>query len=151
MLWRLVLRTSGDTTQEMNFASSKFWKVFYGTTGSQPRWKGCVNRVSGYLGFAVGAAYIERSFDQQAKNEVFSNLRKNRMRLTGLFAKMTEMIGHVKAAFGSLVEEADWMDGDTKRRALHKAKAMKEFIAYPEWIFNNTKLEELYHGVSSAS
>ena len=48
---------------------------------------------------------------------------------------MMEMIVHLKDAFYSLVREADWMDEETKLRALDKAKAIREFIGYPEWYF----------------
>lgn len=57
------------------------------------------------------------------------------------------MIGHLKDAFSTLVKEAQWMDEETKARALEKAAAMKEFIAYPEWIRNKTELTKFYKGV----
>jgi len=57
------------------------------------------------------------------------------------------MIGHLKAAFNSLVENSQWMDPETKIRALEKAAAMKEFVAYPDWILNKTKLTQAYEGV----
>jgi predicted metalloendopeptidase len=57
------------------------------------------------------------------------------------------MIGHLKVAFSSLVEESDWMDEETKVRALEKARAMKEYVGYPDWILNRTTLESAYSGV----
>lgn len=57
------------------------------------------------------------------------------------------MIGHLKVAFSSLVEESDWMDEETKVRALEKARAMKEYVGYPDWILNRTTLELAYSGV----
>ena len=57
------------------------------------------------------------------------------------------MIGHLKSAFNDLVKESQWMDADTKVRALEKAAAMKEFIAYPDWIRNKTALTAYYKGV----
>lgn len=68
--WRLVLKLSENTNQLMNAASFQFWKTFYGTSDPQPRWRMCVNKVANSLGFAVGAVYIEKAFDQQAKKEV---------------------------------------------------------------------------------
>lgn len=57
------------------------------------------------------------------------------------------MIGHLKEAFNSLVEKSQWMDRETKTRALEKAAAMKEFVAYPDWILNKTQLTLAYKGV----
>jgi hypothetical protein len=61
--------------------------------------------------------------------------------------KAVEMIGHLKVAFNSLVEKSQWMDSETKIRALEKAAAMKEFVAYPDWILNKTQLTQAYDGV----
>lgn len=59
------------------------------------------------------------------------------------------MIGHIKTAFSSLVQESHWMDQETKIRALEKAAAMKDFVAYPDWILNKTRLSQIYEGVCS--
>lgn len=64
------MKLGSNTNQLMNSLSFKFWKVFYGTPEPQPRWRMCVNKVANTLGFAVGAAYVERAFDPQAKQEV---------------------------------------------------------------------------------
>lgn len=57
------------------------------------------------------------------------------------------MIGHLKSAFNGLVKQSQWMDEETKIKALEKSAAMKEFIAYPDWIKNNTELTKAYEGV----
>lgn len=88
-----------------------------------------MGRVENVMGFAIGSRYIERAFDPAAK------------------ADMDVMIGHLKIAFSSLVEELNWMDPETKVRALEKAAAMREFIGYPGWIKNTTLLDLAYHGV----
>lgn len=59
------------------------------------------------------------------------------------------MIGYLKVAFSSLVEEASWMDEETKLQAKKKAAAMKEMTAYPQWFHNDTALDSFYDGVSS--
>lgn len=81
------------------------------------------------MGFAIGSKYIESNFDPRAKSN------------------MQEMVVHLKLAFSALVEEADWMDRETKINALEKAAAMKEYIAYPDWINNRTTLDHAYRGV----
>ena len=58
------------------------------------------------------------------------------------------MIRLLKKSFTSLVEESDWMDLETRVAALDKAENIRDFIAYPDWIHNNTKIDEIYKGVS---
>ena len=65
-----MLKAGDNTNQQMKSAEFKFLKVFYGASDPQPRWRMCVNKVANTLGFAVGSAYIERAFDEQAKKEV---------------------------------------------------------------------------------
>jgi len=57
------------------------------------------------------------------------------------------MISNLKAAFKKLVDESSWMDADTKIIAGEKVDAMREFVAYPDWIRNTTALENYYHGL----
>ena len=59
-----------ETNQQMNSLAFRFSKVLFGGSSSQPRWRGCVSKVSSSLGFAVGAAYVEKAFDEKAKSEV---------------------------------------------------------------------------------
>ena len=57
------------------------------------------------------------------------------------------MIQNIQTAFSSLVDESDWMDDETKILAREKAAAMKQFLAYPDWVRNKTALEMAYDGV----
>jgi neprilysin len=65
-----MMKFGDNTNHLMNAIAFKFWKVFYGASEPQPRWRVCVNKVANTLGFAVGALYVERTFDELAKKEV---------------------------------------------------------------------------------
>ena len=58
------------------------------------------------------------------------------------------MIHDIREAFNELLEENDWMDGETRLVAEDKANAMTERIGYPEYITNATRLEDEYGNVS---
>ncbi len=91
-----------------------------------------MDRVKEVMGFAIGSRYIqliENVFDPAAKKDV------------------SVMVSRLKIAFSSLVEELDWMDQETKMRALEKAAAMREYIGYPDWIKNETLVDHAYQGV----
>ena len=57
------------------------------------------------------------------------------------------MIANLKKAFKSLVDDATWMDSDTKSIAKDKVDAMIEFVGYPPWIKNKKSVEDYYNGV----
>lgn len=57
------------------------------------------------------------------------------------------MIANLKTAFKTLVDDADWMDSDTKAIAREKADYMSEFVGYPDWIKDKAQLEAYYDGV----
>lgn len=57
------------------------------------------------------------------------------------------MIANLKIAFESLVDDAQWMDDQTKAIARHKAEVIREFVAYPDWILDKDQLEAYYKGV----
>ena len=57
---------------------------------------------------------------------------------------MTEMIEEVKEAFKTRLEEKDWLDDTTKERCAAKVDAITEMVAYPDQIYNDTYLNELY-------
>jgi len=57
------------------------------------------------------------------------------------------MIDDLRQAFISMIDEATWMDEATKMAAREKAAAMKQFLAYPDWIKNSTALDYHYQEV----
>ena len=54
-------------------------------------------------------------------------------------------------AFKSLVDDASWMDEDTKILAREKAESMVSKIGYPDWMKDSTALEKYYEGVQHLS
>ena len=63
-------------------------------------------------------------------------------------ATALEMIHDIREAFNDLLEENEWMDTETRHVAEDKANSMTERIGYPEYITNDTRLEEEYQNVS---
>uniref|UniRef100_A0A0P6EFD4 Neutral endopeptidase n=1 Tax=Daphnia magna TaxID=35525 RepID=A0A0P6EFD4_9CRUS len=129
--WRLVLENIYDLNDELMIMADAFDEAIYGPFSIPSREDWCLERVHVVMGFAIGAKYVEDSFDPQTKVD------------------MKEMILNLKMAFSSLVEDSNWMDKETKINALEKAAAMKEYIGYPDWITNRTTLELAYHGINT--
>lgn len=57
------------------------------------------------------------------------------------------MVADIRAEFQDILKQVDWMDEETKKNALDKAKSMSTHIAYPDELMNDRKLEEFYGDV----
>ena len=56
------------------------------------------------------------------------------------------MVKYLKDSFRSIIKEAKWMSSKTMTTALKKLEAMKEYIAYPDELLNNTIIDDFYKG-----
>nr|KAG5687186.1 hypothetical protein BaRGS_012240 [Batillaria attramentaria] len=65
----------------------------------------------------------------------------------GSFIRLEEMAANLLEAFKEIVRESDWMSNTTKQAALEKADSMKYKIGYPDFIMNDTWLDERYKNV----
>lgn len=54
----------------------------------------------------------------------------------------------IRAAFVSLVDEASWVDAESKKLIKEKAEALKAKVAYPDEIFNDDHLNLMYGNIS---
>ena len=54
------------------------------------------------------------------------------------------MISEVKNAFKQRLMGRGWLDSTTKQRSVDKVDAITQMVAYPDQIFNDTYLEDLY-------
>ena len=57
------------------------------------------------------------------------------------------MIDNLISEFKKILEESDWMDPESKQKALEKVSYMDKKIGYSDEIFNNTYLENFYKNV----
>ncbi len=57
------------------------------------------------------------------------------------------MMKYVKGAFTERIDTNDWLDNTTKTRCKEKVKAVSSFISYPDQLFNDTYLNDLYSKV----
>ncbi|CAG7785778.1 unnamed protein product, partial [Allacma fusca] len=108
----------------------EFDKVNSGLQQPRPRETACASTSLSIFGMAIGVKYIEEAFDKDAKTNV------------------DLMVENLRSAFKELLDEADWMDEETKANADKKVSAMKQFMAYPDWLFNQSRLEQEFEGLN---
>jgi putative endopeptidase len=104
-----------------NFAF--FGKTLQGQQELKPRWKRCTEDVDGYLGEALGHAYVDRYFPPQAKQEAL------------------KMVKEIQAAMEQDINALPWMSPATKKQALTKLHGMANKIGYPDKWRDYSKLE----------
>jgi len=88
-----------------------------GTTSRPDRYQTCTELSNDAMTFPVGSLYVQRAFAEESKD------------------KIEAMIYLVEKVFkGPILDQADWMDADTKEQAIEKANKVLEFIGYPPYI-----------------
>ena len=89
----------------------------------QSRWKRCTEDVDGYLGEALGQAYVEKYFSPEAKQRAL------------------KMVKEIEAAMQQDINSLPWMSAATKQQALAKLHGMANKIGYPDKWRDYSKLE----------
>jgi endothelin-converting enzyme/putative endopeptidase len=91
-----------------------FSKTLRGVPQLKPRWKRCVGLVDNELGEALGQEFVARAFSPELKERTLHMTRQ------------------IEQAMADDIDKLDWMDADTKARALDKLHAIVNKIGYPD-------------------
>nr|XP_048272433.1 membrane metallo-endopeptidase-like 1 isoform X2 [Myodes glareolus] len=128
LIWRLVLDRISSLSQRFKEARVSYRKALYGTTVEEVRWRECVSYVNSNMESAVGSLYIKEAFSKDSKDMV------------------KELIDKVRSVFVDTLDELNWMDEESKRKAQEKAMNIREQIGYPDYILeeSNRHLDEEY-------
>ena len=128
MGWRFVL----SIINHLNKGIRKTLDII--EVDQNPTWKQCLynmgfnNQQNGWLHGAIGSMYARRYFGKEQKTPI------------------REMVRYLKESFRNIIKETKWMSSDTRTKALKKLEAMKEIIAYPEELSNETIIDDFYRG-----
>uniref|UniRef100_A0A914KXX2 Peptidase M13 N-terminal domain-containing protein n=1 Tax=Meloidogyne incognita TaxID=6306 RepID=A0A914KXX2_MELIC len=104
----------------------KFYRTLNLMMVQKLRWHGCVTRVNSLMPMATSSIYVKHHFDNEAK------------------AQVEEMIALIMEAFVELLDEEEWLTGETKAYAKQKIKTMHQKIGYPDYLENNTAVNKEY-------
>ncbi|KAM5160835.1 membrane metallo-endopeptidase-like 1 [Callospermophilus lateralis] len=131
LVWRLVLDRISTLSQRFKDARGNYRKALYGTTVEEVRWQECVGYVNSNMESAVGSLYVMKAFSKDSKNMV------------------KELINKVRAVFVETLDELNWMDEESKKKAREKAMGIREQIGYPDYILEENKhLDEEYSSLN---
>lgn len=153
LLWYLIYNMIEAMPQRFQAMKRKFDELLKGTSAEQPRSIVCSNTVNAVMGFAVSRQYVHKYFSSESRD------------------KSIAIFAHIRDAFIGMIEDATWMDVDSRSKAVKKvssvfweaprerdefltveALAIAETIGYPQYVrdSNATQLEEQYARVSHA-
>ncbi|KFQ25532.1 PREDICTED: neprilysin [Merops nubicus] len=131
IIWRFVMDLVNSLSRNYKDTRNAFRKALYGTTSETAVWRRCANYVNSNMENAVGRLYVEEAFAGDSKHVV------------------EEMIADIRDVFIKTLDELTWMDAETKKKAEHKATAIRERIGYPDEIMtDDNKLNSEYQELS---
>lgn len=130
-IWWILLRDMIlYTTHDMRLRHKKYLKSIEMDASYPPKVVHCTQVLDQWMGMALSFGIAKPEFLKETK------------------ANIQTMWGFVQDGFFQLVKELHWMDSQSKRKTLEKARRMVSLIGFPEWILNKTALDKLYQGVS---
>ncbi|XP_034021854.1 phosphate-regulating neutral endopeptidase PHEX isoform X2 [Thalassophryne amazonica] len=123
--WRTVFSRITTLSRRFLYRYLDYARVITGMTSLTPRWDKCVNFIENTITYATGRLFVNKHFQEDKK------------------LMMEELIEGIRWAFIDMLEtENKWMDELTKKRAIAKAHAVLGKVGYPEFILNDTYLNE---------
>lgn len=126
ILWRFASAWSFQLDERYDDIQQHFLKSFLGKKAKSPRWKDCAQAASTRMSYASGAMYVRAHFDRSSKEAALA------------------MIQDLRASFRAMLAVNDWMDPGTKEYALTKAEQMLSLIGFPDFLYNDTQLDDYY-------
>ncbi|MFH4981384.1 hypothetical protein AB6A40_008093 [Gnathostoma spinigerum] len=126
IIWRYTAGWSFQLDERYDDIQQDFLRGLIGKQTKSPRWKDCSSATSSRMIYAAGAIYVRKHFNKASKEAAL------------------DMISDLHEAFRGLVRESDWMDNKTKQIAIEKSNAMQSLIGYPDFIYNDTELDDFY-------
>jgi len=113
--WNVIQTGASSLSDDfINEAFNFFGRVMSGSEENRPRWKRVISNVNGALGEAVGQLYVEKYFPQASKD------------------RMLHLVGNLQEALGERIQAAEWMDAQTKEKAMEKLNTFHVKIGYPD-------------------
>ncbi|XP_046983494.1 neprilysin-2-like isoform X1 [Schistocerca americana] len=126
VMWRAASESVSYMTEKLRSRQLEYSSALSGKTAREPRWKECLGIVAAGVDLSVGSIYVRKYFDEEAKKAAL------------------EMVDDIRQEFLRILQEVDWMDEATRKKALEKAKSMVAHIAYPDELLDDAKLDKFY-------
>lgn len=124
--WRIIQRFLSFSTENFRLVKFKFDQVTRGVKSLGPRNTTCVDFTNANINMGLSRLYSEKFFTVKEKNDA------------------AKIIDFVQEANSEIISENAWLDSQTKKASLNKLKKIIKNVAFPNWLLNNTELDEFY-------
>ena len=130
---------------ELSIIKLRIKKALSGVTSLEPRNLFCVGTAQTLLPDEVGKIYVSAFLGKEAKEEVIKETHlvtnfRLKLLITRSF-KAIHMSSDILNQTLDIIKDADWMDTNSKAKALDKATNIKLQVGYPEFYDNLTYIE----------
>jgi putative endopeptidase len=113
--WEVLNASAGRLNSAMEQQNFAFYSQYMnGTKEMKERWKRAVDAMEFTMGDALGKAFVEKAFSEDAKKRV------------------NEMVDNLQASLKERLEKLDWMSDSTRKQALEKMASFGRKMAYPD-------------------
>jgi membrane metallo-endopeptidase-like protein 1 len=132
LVWRVMKGRISYMSKALRDTAAPYNEAVRGVTAEQQRWMTCSDAADSSFPMPVGALFVEEAFPEENK------------------AVTEELVANLKIAMGGIIEEAEWMDKETKTKATEKLGKITTNIAYPDYIMDpeDTKMDSDYAKVT---
>lgn len=124
--WRQAFASVDYLSSEFRAKQFDYERITTGRAEANPRWLECVQITLGYYPIALGALYVRKHFNEDAK----------------VIAQ--EMVDNIQEEFKIMLTEITWMDDETMAGANEKADTIRSEIGYAIELLDNGILTEYY-------
>lgn len=133
MGWRMLQRIGYLASDEFRKSELDFMKEQTGIEKQQDMDRRCLDLLSDTAPDLVGRTYVDHFFTVSDK------------------AIANSMIQQVLLRFKEIIKQKDWMDARTQTNSMAKAAQITVNTGFPDWLMNNTQLQQEYDFVSIIS
>ncbi len=102
LIWNFMMNRASSMPKRIRSTREQFDRVYQGTSAEPTRATTCANYVNDNMGFAVSRLYIQKYFDENARNQ------------------SKDIISNIRDSMVTMLQNADWMDAVSKDKAVEK-------------------------------
>ncbi|CAN8016513.1 unnamed protein product, partial [Ixodes persulcatus] len=133
--WKLLSKLGPIASHNMTTLNLEFNKVWKGLKGPEPRWRHCISALNDpydpLIGYGMGKLYLNKYFNSTQKKDVELHAER------------------IREAHEAVIQNTTWMDNETKEEAKNKLKNVVFKIGYPEEIYKEEVLKDMYKHVGN--
>jgi len=132
LLWRLVKDSIPRLDSELIELARRFKVVednetFFPSPPEPPvRLEACISTATSLFPWPTSRLFVDATLEPTAQEEAKS------------------MVSDILTAFYELVDDNPWLDEETRTLAKEKAKSIKQYVGYPDFLVNNTELDRYF-------